>query len=363
MSKLVGKFFRLLEIFLNQMEIIKMKKNKRTAISSLLCLTALTSILSLSAKAEFQQVNQSPSPQDLSSMIESMIPSYGPTFGEPPSDILMDVPVFSRQSFFKFEEVIGYLHSQVEAETDVIYLINTFDRATSCRNRDLNSIPAQHMVVLKRNSESDSFFERDGRGKIIDFNRQGVQILALERNGATINYKGNPEFLSVNDVSHSNLTEYVPISSGINSGKKILTYSGIFRINERRTNDRRKSTNTIQDPMQYSVYINGQYNDGREAALALHGTSSNYWPLLGKQRASSGCIRMHSDFSKWNQSFLFGKSFDGQLVPRDELTGDIRLWNRVNLFPPAESDFSSLPRGRKLKALVVMFDGYKSQCL
>ncbi len=141
----------------------------------------------------------------------------------------------------------------------------------------------------------------------------------------------------------------------------ILTYSGIFRINERRTNDMRRSTNTESDPMQFSVYINGEYDEGREARLALHGTATRFWPLLGKQRASSGCIRLHSDFSRWNQNLLFGRSAQGELVPRNEWTDLIQHWNRRLHYPPFEGEFSTLPRAKKIKALVVFFDGY-AQC-
>jgi hypothetical protein len=113
--------------------------------------------------------------------------------------------------------------------------------------------------------------------------------------------------------------------------------------------------------MQFSVYINGEYDEGREARLALHGTATRFWPLLGKQRASSGCIRLHSDFSRWNQELLFKKTSAGELQPRDEWSGVVQNWNRRLHYPPFEGEFSTLPQARKVKALVVFFDGYR-QC-
>lgn len=296
-------------------------------------------------------------------MAESMTSSF--YYGMPNPNTIVDsnLEVFSRRSFFKFEEVISHLHESVENEADIIYLVNTYDKSTSCKNNDIYSIPSQHLMILKRESSKQSLFQRNQSGQISSFNPNGVQFASLSVDKNRINYKVMPEFKSLSQLSNISDTTYVPISSGLYSGKKIQSFSGIFRINEVRTNSHRKSTNTISDPMQYSVYINAEYDDGKESGLALHGTSQNFWNLLGKQRASSGCIRLQSDLSRWNQNLLFAKSSDGQLVGRPELSDSIHVWNRRDLYPPDQKSYSALMKAKKLKVLVIMFDGYKTQCL
>lgn len=256
----------------------------------------------------------------------------------------------SRRFFAPYEDVIQRLHADVESETELVYLVNTGTK--NCGGL----IPAQHLVLLKKSATSP-LFTRDHQGLITGIAPQ-TQIATIPVvNGIT--QHGSPVWKEARSTSGSE--RFVPVSSGIPRGNMILTYSGIFRINERRTNDMRRSTNTDSDPMQYSVYINGEYDEGREARLALHGTATRFWPLLGKQRASSGCIRLHSDFSRWNQNLLFGKSAQGELVPRNEWTDLIQHWNRRLHYPPLEGEFSTLPRAKKIKALLVFFDGY-AQC-
>lgn len=256
----------------------------------------------------------------------------------------------SRKLYLSYEEVMSRLHDEVESETDVVYLVNTGNRGSSCKGQ----IPDQHLQLLKR-TDNHPIFSRDASGKITGLSPE-TTIASLPVNNGVIQH-GSPEFKTESSIV--NELKFIPISSGISNGNMIITYSGIFRVNERRTNDMRKSTNTAQDPMQFSVYINGEYDEGNEARLALHGTPERFWKLLGKQRASSGCIRLHTDFSRWNQQFLFSKANDGQLVPKKILAGDIKNWNRRLHFPPYEGEFSTLKTTSKLKVLIVFFDGYQ----
>ncbi len=256
----------------------------------------------------------------------------------------------SRRHFAPFEDVISRLHQDVEEQSEFIYLVNTGTK--NCGGL----VPAQHMMLLKRNSLAP-ILERGTSGAFEKIHPQTFSA-SLPVLGGVIQH-GKPQWVRLQDQTSS--LRFIPISSGIPRGNMILTYSGIFRINERRTNDMRRSTNTDQDPMQFSVYINGEYDEGREARLALHGTATRFWPLLGKQRASSGCIRLHSDFSRWNQELLFKKTAAGELQPRDEWSGVVQNWSRRLHYPPFEGEFSTLPQARKVKALVVFFDGYR-QC-
>lgn len=257
----------------------------------------------------------------------------------------------SRKLYLPYEEVISRLHEDVEAETDVVYMVNTGNTPSQCKGQ----IPNQHLLLLKRSSAEAPIFVRDSKGMISGI-ASTTRIASLPVVNGVIQH-GSPVFKTESEIQTE--LKYVPVSSGISNGNMILTYSGIFRVNERRTNDMRKSTNTSQDPMQYSVYINGEYDEGNEARLALHGTPERFWKLLGKQRASSGCIRLHTDFSRWNQQFLFSKATDGQLVPKKELNGEIKNWNRKLHFPPYEGEFSTLKTATKLRVLIVFFDGYQ----
>lgn len=258
----------------------------------------------------------------------------------------------SRKLYLPYEDVISRLHDEVESETDVVYLVNTGDKASTCKGQ----IPNQHLQLLKRGEKE--IFTRSADGKITGVeSTTGIATLPV-LNGKV--QHGSPVFKTESELNGD--ISYVPVSSGINNGKMILTYSGIFRVNERRTNDMRKSTNTANDPMQFSVYINGEYDEGNEARLALHGTPERFWKLLGKSRASSGCIRLHTDFSRWNQAFLFSKSTEGELIPKKILAGNIKNWNRRLHYPPYEGEFSTLKTSNKLRVLIVFFDGYKTQC-
>ncbi|MBY0515434.1 MAG: L,D-transpeptidase [Bacteriovoracaceae bacterium] len=255
-----------------------------------------------------------------------------------------------RKFFAPYEDVIERLHADVENETELVYLVNTGTK--NCGG----TVPAQHLQLLKK-SEASPIFTRNSMGEITGLSSETL-VASLPIENGVIQH-GQPAWKRSHELQGHQ--QFIPISSGIPRGNMILTYSGIFRVNERRTNDMRRSTNTDNDPMQNSVYINGEYDEGNEARLALHGTATRFWPLLGKQRASSGCIRLHSDFSRWNQNLLFSKSSAGELIPRAEWFDLIQNWNRRLHYPPREGEFSTLPRAKKIKALIVFFDGY-SKC-
>lgn len=264
--------------------------------------------------------------------------------------------------FRKFNEIIQGLHPEVERETDIVYLVNTSDSRNHCTDLKTLSIPNQHMILLKRVSASRPLFDRNDSGQIIGINADGAQVAALAKRDGIVDAASTPQFKYLHEMT-DNDSAYIPVSSGIPNGNKILTYSGIFRVNEERTNRMRKSTNTTSDPMQWSVYIDGAYdNSGNEARLALHGTSKNYWYLLGKQRASSGCIRLQSDFSRWNQALLFDKAANGELVPKAEFSGPVKVWNRKLHLPPVGQKFEQLSTGHRLRVLIIFVDGYSLSC-
>ena len=278
--------------------------------------------------------------------------------------------VLERAYFRKYEEVISNLHASVENETDLIYFVNTSENRNQCENLAGLSFQNQHMMVVKRVAPNVPMLQRNNQGQVTGLNMAGVKILALQKDNSAlgINYAVTPQFLSSQQFNNS-LSPLVPVSTGVPGGGKIRTYSGIFRVNEERTNSRTKSEDVVsgRDPMQFSVYINGEYsNDGKESGLAIHGTPPQNWGLLGRSRASSGCIRVHTEFSRWNRAMLFDyrNASRNSLVAKADLSGSVRLWSRRDHFPPAEQVFQTLPRSndRKLKVLIVFFDGYNGSC-
>ena len=231
-----------------------------------------------------------------------------------------------------------------------------------CDKLSIFSLPAQHLTIIRRINSGQPIFKRDAQNNVTDFNFDNIQLATLQKNDVNkIDFKSSPVFNRQSDLN-STSTTYIPVSTGTRAGSSILTFSGIFRINEARTNTKRKSSNTINDPMQNSVYINTEYNDGTESGVALHGTPSRFWNQLGENQSSHGCVRLQTNFSAWNQNLLFDKKQNGELTPRAELLSDVHLWNRRDLYPPTEKNFKTLPTGKKLKVLVVLFDGYQSQC-
>lgn len=309
--------------------------------------------------------------------------------------------VLEYRHFKDFSEVMARLHPDVEKETDIFFLMNTSDQRNQCSSAISQLIiPNQHMVMIERVSNEIPVFQRQN-GSIVGLNPEGARVFgqsleALRNYDSTPNtpadqmrhklardreiFIRNSGFFKMNELAQNQVTPFIPISSGVPAGGRILTYSGIFRANEERTNSRRNSNNTVADPMQFSVYIDGEYGPedsstpGREAALALHGTTPNHWSKLGKVRASSGCIRVHTDFSEWVRYYLFHRSNEASernmetflnapsrssapLIAREDIFGQVKLWSRKNHFPSPQSQFVNSPHvGGKLRVLFVFFD-------
>lgn len=304
-------------------------------------------------------------------------------------------PVLKHRYFKDFSHIMGRLHQGVEQDTDIFFIVNTAARSNSCgTNLETLNLPPQHLIMVERISRNEPVFRRE-QGQIVGLNMRNVRVFgkstrALDQYQSTpstprdaLNQKlrqdreiflRNSGMMNPSDLNVNPVTPFVPISSGVAGGGKILTYSGLFRVNEERTNSRRNNTNTLADPMQFSIYIDGEYDEGREAAVALHGTTPNHWSKLGQQRASSGCIRVHTDFSEWARYYLFYRSSDSsernfqdlllnpsrsksELVPRSELVSSVPSWNRRDHYPPRSEDYSRLnSRESRLRVLFVFYD-------
>lgn len=297
-------------------------------------------------------------------LYEDLTPIMGPTVPKmEQSDVAQFLDVFSIQSFYSFEKVISQLHTSLETETDLIYLVNTSEKENLCQSFSISSIPAQHMVMMKRVHAERPLFIRNGQGVITDFNQENLEFVTMSKKDGLVDHYETPQIVSPFQFDLTAMTPYIPISSGVRGNGGIATFSGVFRLNEVRTNNRRDAKINPKDPMQFPVYINGEYDSGQESGVALHGTPETNWWSLGKRAASHGCIRLHTNFSKWNMDYLFERGEKGELVGRSELVGDVRLWNRKDLFPSTEAKFTKASTGKKMKVLVVLFQGYDQLCL
>jgi hypothetical protein len=303
-------------------------------------------------------------------------------------------PVLQFNYFKDFTHIMSRLHRNVEQDTDVFFIVNTSAARSTCQYRaDTLNLPPQHLMMVERISRGAPVFLREGE-RIVGLNLNNVrifgkstrvlqnyQVTSMTSQDKMMKKLREDRDLFIRESGMMNpvdfrlrpVTPFVPISSGVPGGSRILTYSGIFRVNEERTNLRRNSTNTLSDPMQFSIYIDGEYNDQREAALALHGTTPNHWPKLGQQRASSGCIRVHTDFSEWARYYLFYRSSDSpernfqdlllnpsrsssSLIARPELVDFVPSWNRRDHYPPTMEDYSRLSSRPRLRVLFIFYD-------
>jgi hypothetical protein len=323
--------------------------------------------------------------------------------------------VISRYHFNNFEGVMRHFHSGVEEQTEVLYLINSMnptDGFTLNQNQEERQswvlagsslisepiakwalhVPPQHMLILKKQNSNLPLFERDAQGAILGLHPNALVYtlpLNLQKSGVVaerlingkdflrvaVDYSKDPRpIAAVSRLSGQELP-WVPVSTG-RTGMGIRSFSGIYLINEKRTIEKRFSNNTPRDPMQNSVYIMAEYDvpdEGRlrEAWVAIHGTPEGNWHLLGRERSSAGCIRVQTDFSKWNREFLFNWAtppvqranrtwtFSGAMYPNPNLVGEIRSWDPKKHYPPGPAAFRSLPTRTSLKVKVVLFNGYQ----
>lgn len=293
--------------------------------------------------------------------IESALPVFGETLELPLSieNAFKALPIVSKSYLKRFSHITQNLHAVVEQETDLFYFVNTSQgQSAQMLSGQPFFVPSQHLVILRRIQRSRPVFLRGLDGQMNGLNIENIEIatLSLDERGR-IDFKATPQFRPLHQSSQSG-TPFIPVSTGVPGDGGIRTFSGIFRINERRSNERRSNI-ALSAPMQYSVYINAEYNGGTESGVAAHGTPPGNWHLLGKSAASHGCVRLQSDFSKWNRDVLFTQNRPGgTLIPRPEYTGPVKLWNRREHYPPPGDVFQSLPEGQKIRALFITFEGF-----
>lgn len=218
----------------------------------------------------------------------------------------------TRYEYESFETVSKALTSEIEADYDMILMVNSADHGIAGTPRGA-FIPNQHMLVLQKPSGQSKMFTRDRFG-VINGLARGVKQLtdiigttpyqnvldANAQHGANKN-AGMPVEWDGMDV--------VPISSGKSGNGGIRAFSGLFQVNWERSDQMFDSS--IYAPMSQEMYLGyfyhgrnlprSQWTNGRRERVsyaAIHGTPPSKWNLLGVRRDSHGCGRVHPMIQK-----------------------------------------------------------------
>ncbi len=143
------------------------------------------------------------------------------------------------------------------------------------------------------------------------------------------------------------------------------TPAGVFNLDERRGRQKR---GYYSAGMYDAMFIDLHYSSGRRSGVALHGTTSSKYRLLGRVD-SHGCIRMHRRNSRALYDRVLGR--DG-FMPEQRVQGEVPRFFRSS--PSASvrrgynrqgeliySDDGELLTKDGFRTLVVMFKDYKGR--
>jgi hypothetical protein len=257
----------------------------------------------------------------------------------------------SRKVFHKLENLSRFITPEIESSYETIYMVNTANRNTGANG----FIPPQHMLVVKRNPKNGRFFTRNAIGTINGLQRGTKNVYEVLKNYR----KGIKKYARSNrgGIVKKNGLHLVPISSGLPGDGGIYSFSGIFQINEGksvRLNDKVRRQWTSEAPMTNAMYVGYFYNKrdgsrGRSSGLAIHGTPSWNWKLLGKSRASHGCIRTHPYIAK----AMFNTYMDSakKTVPEFDWDQELAVIDNKD------------PYKRRRPALIILFNGYSAKSI
>lgn len=224
-------------------------------------------------------------------------------------------PASMNLKYWTFEQVVPYLSLYLESKFDMFFFVNTDTKGGS-----EDFVPFQHIKVVRRTKAGAALFERNERGIVT---------------GLT------PE---------AEIWDEIPISSGKGS-PYLLTYSGIFRFNHIESRKRIGTNESPEAHMSYSMYIDYVYNSGREARVAIHGTPSRNHHLLGKARASEGCMRVLPSTARTIRNLLLSPQMWSE---------DLPAFVRTSQLPTPEVMKGQAPLRPGVKALVVIFNGFSN---
>ncbi len=158
-----------------------------------------------------------------------------------------------------------------------------------------------------------------------------------------------------NNIEDWDLIHTWPISSGIPCGKKIATFTGVYKFNPDRIYRRYYSQLFDDADMFETMFLYHQYQNGNPTGVAIHGTYAT--TSLGR-KDSGGCVRLHRDNSQCLYETIMGerssRCLDG---------GHLNYWGRVPSFMPryGEADPEYLDANGRLevngiKVLVAIFN-------
>lgn len=159
---------------------------------------------------------------------------------------------------------------------------------------------------------------------------------------------------SDNNINNWKRLQVWPISSGIPCGKKIATFTGVYKLDPQRMFSSYFS-NTFDDAEMYETqFLYHRYQDGSTTGVAIHGTYLT--KKLGRQD-SGGCIRVYRDNSKC----LF-ETITGRLSKACLAGTRLDYWGKVPSLLPrngeADPDFlsSGMLEVNGYRVLVALFN-------
>lgn len=243
----------------------------------------------------------------------------------------------------RFSYVVPRLNIYHERHFDLFFFVNT--GISSAPNA---VVPEQHLLIIKRKAgakPTDPVFVRD---------RQGIIQLGRDASGRITGLlAGEVVMPAVQSKVYPQYPELFAVSTGrANSGNLIHTYSGIFGFNEEYNMPgtavyNAYGTERWRDGMAYSSYIKHVYSSGDTAKLAFHATPAGNYHLLGRSRASEGCIRQYLENAILIQQLLMAN------------IGDVPSLNKYSDYTPRlGADYGyNVPDDRQFGAFNLGSDG------
>lgn len=224
-----------------------------------------------------------------------------------------------RKVFLTAGQVFSTISPEIENEFDVYIIANTAETGS-----ESDLIPFQHARFLLKKDPAAKIFKRNSQGQVT-----GIR----EANATTLD--GLPKLL--------------PISSGKEAHKSILSFSGVFRVNHKKS---KNSLSTSKEAaMSYGIYLDAYYpSEGRESGAAIHGTPTKNHDLLGNSRASHGCLRTYPAYAKLMYTYVI----QNETMYSDDL---LDLDRTANL-PSPEAQAGLLEPRKGTRALFIIFNGY-----
>lgn len=250
----------------------------------------------------------------------------------------------SRFVYHSFETISKELADfpELEAQYSMIFMVNSDIKKNETPT---DFIPSQSLLVLKKPENQSRFFRRNSQGVITGLATGVQQLSEIIGTGHRDKIEKSTKNKSGMPYNWQGL-EVVPVSTG--SANHLLSFSGVFQVNWERSAQlpRRAWSNPMSNPLYLGYYYtNSKGKRERISYAAVHGTPSGNWGLLGKQRDSHGCSRVHpavmedlrAHVEKLSLKNVFELNWDYELPVQDVKT----------------------PYAARKPVLIIIFDGYE----